>query len=217
MSYKIILKQEHPFFDYVNTDWNWMKSLLTARGNPYVTMVWLAILGSVLLFLFLILLFFARTQSPGWSRLEIPLSFLISTACIALSSVTLHFSRSSMKNEEFRNGYYWLSFTLVLAVAFGLLQYGGIKSYFSGGLNLSRTAFAFTCLFSGLHFLHIILGAGALLWVWNSFRKNLSYVDAFLLNINPIIITVYRTATIFWHFLGVLWVLLFLVLLSNQP
>jgi cytochrome c oxidase subunit 3 len=194
-----------------------MKSLLTARGNPYVTMVWLAILGSVLLFLFLVLLFFARTQSPGWSRLEIPVAFLISTVCILLSSVTLHFSRSSMKNEEFRNGYYWLSMTLLLALGFGLLQYSGIRSYISSKLQLSSTAFAFTCLFSGLHFLHIVLGAGALLWVWNAFRKNLNYVDAFLLNINPITITVYRTATIFWHFLGLLWLLLLLVLLSNQP
>jgi heme/copper-type cytochrome/quinol oxidase subunit 3 len=42
-------------------------------------------------------------------------------------------------------------------------------------------------------------------------------VDGFLVNLNPITNTVFRTATIFWHFLGILWMLLFLVLWGNQP
>ena len=194
-----------------------MKSLLTARGNPYITMVWLAILGSVLLFLFLILLFFARTQSLGWSRIGLPPAFHFSTLCILLSSFTLHFSRESMKNEFFRRGFYWLSITMMLGCSFGLLQYAGVREFLKLNLPATHTALSFTYLFSGLHFLHILLGAGALGWVWNAFRQNLNYVDAFILNLNPITITVYRTATIFWHFLGILWLLLYLVLWSNQP
>jgi heme/copper-type cytochrome/quinol oxidase subunit 3 len=82
---------------------------------------------------------------------------------------------------------------------------------------MSDTALAFSYLFSGLHFLHIVLGSGALFWVWLAFRKNLNYVDGFIVNINPITVTVFRTATIFWHFLGLLWLILFLVLWGNQP
>jgi cytochrome c oxidase subunit 3 len=194
-----------------------MKSLLTARGNPYITMVWLAILGSVLLFLFLILMFFARTQTAGWSKLPLPATFLWSTGCILFSSVSLHFSRTCMKEEAFQSGYYWLSFTLILGLVFAALQYLGIRDFMTKSIPLSTTSLAFTYLFSGLHFLHIVLGFGALGWVWNTFRQNLNYVDAFIVNINPITITVYRTATIFWHFLGILWLLLFLALWSNQP
>jgi cytochrome c oxidase subunit 3 len=194
-----------------------MKSLLTARGNPYVTMAWLSILGSILLFLFLILLFFARTQSAGWAKLSLPPAFMLSTVCILLSSGSLHYARQAVKVESFRSGFYWLSVTLILAIAFGLLQYAGIRQFIRTGIPLSHTPIAFTWLFSGLHFLHIILGAGALGWVWNGFRKNLTYVDAFILNLNPITVTVFRTATLFWHFLGLLWLLLFLVLWSNQP
>jgi cytochrome c oxidase subunit 3 len=180
-------------------------------------MVWLAILGSVLLFLFLILLFFARTQSTGWNKINLPPAFHFSTICILLSSASLHFSRSSTKNESYRNSYYWLSITLLLCMVFGMLQYAGIRDFMQRRLPVSHTALAFTYLFSGLHFLHIVLGAGALGWVWNAFRQNLNYVDAYILNLNPITVTIYRTATIFWHFLGVLWLLLYLVLWSNQP
>jgi cytochrome c oxidase subunit 3 len=194
-----------------------MKSLITARGNPYVTLVWLSVLGSCLIFLFLILLFFARTQAAGWEKIALPPAFTFSTVCILLSSASLHFSRSSFRNEEFRSGFWWLSLTLLLAISFGLLQYAGVQKFYLLKQPLSNTALAFTYLFSGLHFLHIIIGAGALLWVWFSFRKNLNYVDGFLVNLNPITNTVFRTATIFWHFLGILWMLLFLVLLGNQP
>jgi cytochrome c oxidase subunit 3 len=194
-----------------------MKSLTTARGNPYVTMVWLSVLGSCLIFLFLILLFFARTQSMGWEKLELPPAFTYSTFCILLSSASLHFSRSSFRNEEFRAGFWWLSLTLLLAISFGLLQYAGIQKFIQLKRPLSDTALAFSYLFSGLHFLHIVLGSGALFWVWLAFRKNLNYVDGFIVNINPITTTVFRTATIFWHFLGILWLMLFLVLWGNQP
>ncbi len=180
-------------------------------------MVWLAVLGSCLIFLFLILLFFARTQSPGWDRIALPPAFFYSTICILLSSFSLHFSRKAIREEEFKRGFQWLSITLLLGLAFGMLQYAGIKRFLDHGLPLSNTALAFAYLFSGLHFLHILLGAGALGWVWESFRRNLNYVDAFILNLNPITVTIFRTATIFWHFLGLLWLLLFLVLRLNQP
>jgi cytochrome c oxidase subunit 3 len=194
-----------------------MKSLTTARGNPYVTMLWLSVLGSCLIFLFLILLFFVRTKSSGWEKIGVPAAFDFSTVCILFSSVSLHFSRTSFKRESFRTGFYWLSLTLILALAFGLLQYAGIRQINSEKRPLSDTAMAFTYLFSGLHFLHIVLGAGALAWVWGTFLRNLNYVDAFIVNLNPMTGTVFRTATIFWHFLGILWLLLFLVLLGNQP
>lgn len=194
-----------------------MKSLSTARGNPYVTMVWLTVLGSFLLFLFLILMYLARTQSPGWERTMIPQAFLFSTICILLSSVSLHFSRTSFQNEAFRNGFHWLSLTLLLAISFGLLQYAGIRKFLVLNRPASDMALAFNYLFSGLHFLHILAGAGALFWVWLAFRKNLRYVDAFIVNMNPVTTTVFRTATIFWHFLGLLWLILFLVMWSTQP
>jgi heme/copper-type cytochrome/quinol oxidase subunit 3 len=61
------------------------------------------------------------------------------------------------------------------------------------------------------------MGLGALTWLWNGFRQNARYVDSFVYNLNPRTATVYQTATIFWHFLGILWLLLFLVLWVNQP
>lgn len=194
-----------------------MKSLTTARGNPYVTMVWLTLLGSFMLFLFLIMIFSVRINGLGWEKIELPPSFYISSVCIVISSVTLHLSRINLRNEEFRSVYLWLTLTLLLAIGFGVLQCIGWNNLFIRNSPASHTSMAFTYLISGLHFLHIVLGLGALAWLWNGFRKNVRYVDSFVYTLNPKTATVYQTATIFWHFLGILWLLLFLVLWVNQP
>ena len=194
-----------------------MKSLTTARGNPYVTMVWLAILGSCMLFLFLILLFFARTHLPGAEKIFVPTAFAFSTASIVLSSLSLELCRTALRKEEYRTAFYRLSLTLLLGISFALLQYAGLQRYLQLNLPLSNHGLAFAWIFCGLHFLHILAGSTALLWVWNAFRKNLRYVDAYVLQLNPMVNTVFRTGVIFWHFLGILWILLFLVLWLNQP
>lgn len=189
-----------------------MNSLSTARGNPYLTMIWLSIGGSFLLFLFLILVFVLRTQAPDWIPIPLPLALTFSTLVILFSSVSLHFSVQSFQAESYRNWFFWTSITLTLGLAFGLLQMAGCKRILDTGPGLAETSVAFMVLFSALHFLHIVLGLGGLFWVWLDSFTGRSYVDGFISSLNPKVTTRIRVVTVFWHFLDGIWILLYSLL-----
>ncbi len=189
-----------------------LKSLVTARSNPYITMIWLGILGSCLVFLFLLSIFFARMQGPDWQSVKLPAAYFFSTGTILLSSVSLQYSRRAFKLEMYSGYFQWLLVTGLLAMAFCILQFAGWRSLMRSGVGPEVIAGAFVYILSGLHFLHIILGLAGLGWAIFDAYQNRNYVDGYLVSLNPSKIAIIRVLSIFWHFLGILWLLLFFVL-----
>jgi cytochrome c oxidase subunit 3 len=115
-----------------------MKSLTTARGNPYLTIVWLAILGSALLFLFLVFILFFRAGSADWVSIPLPIAFLYSSFAIGLSSFSLHLANRSFTNEYYSQFFSWLLVTVVLAISFCLLQVNGWNNLVKAGIKFTR-------------------------------------------------------------------------------
>lgn len=194
-----------------------MKSLVTSRGNPYLTMTGLSILGSVLLFLFFVLVFFARLHARVWVPVALPPAFAFSTVTILLSSAALHFNRVAFRHERFQNGFMWLTVAVVLGFSFALLQMAGWKRMILSGAQLSQTSDAFVFLVSGLHFLHLLLGLAGLCWMWLDSYRDQSYVDGYLHSLNPMKMTRRIIVPVFWHFLDGLWLVLFALLWWYQP
>jgi cytochrome c oxidase subunit 3 len=194
-----------------------MKSLVTSRGNPYLTMMGLSILGSVLLFLFLVLVFFARLHARVWVPVVLPPAFAYSTITILLSSAALHFNQLDFRQERYPGSFRWLSVALILGLAFALLQVAGWKRMILGGAQLSQTSDAFVFLVSGLHFLHLLLGLAGLCWMWFDSYQAQSYVEGYLHSLNPMKMTRRKIIPVFWHFLDGLWLVLFALLWWYQP
>ena len=193
-----------------------MKSIVAARGNPYYTMVWLAIAGSFLLFFFLIFVFLLRVQGSGWIPVTLPKAFNFSTLIISFSSVSLIFANRSFRNEAYNQSYFWLTITLTLAISFGILQVAGWMHLFEAGISLHQTSGAFIYLVTGLHFLHILLGLAGIGWIWLDSYHSRSYVDGFIHSLNPMKMTRLRIVSVFWHFLDLLWIILFALLWLHQ-
>ncbi len=189
-----------------------LKSLVTSRGNPYLTMIWLGILGSCMLFLFLLSVFFARMQGADWQSLKLPPAYFFSTGTILLSSVSLEYSRRAFKLEMYAGYFHWLLVTGILALSFCFLQIAGWRSLFYGGVGPKVIAGAFVYILSGLHFLHILLGLTGLGWAIFDAYRNRNYVDGYLVSLNPSKTSIIRVTSVFWHFLGFLWILLFLAM-----
>ena len=101
----------------------------------------------------------------------------------------------------------WLTITLVLGVAFVIMQYIGFTQLWESGVTLTRNvSFSFLYIIVGLHALHVIAGVIALIII---------LVKAFSLkikNYNPVQIELMST---YWHFVDFLWIylLLFLVMI----
>ncbi|MDX1904138.1 MAG: heme-copper oxidase subunit III [Thermonemataceae bacterium] len=187
-----------------------MKSLFRKR-HPQETMLLFAMIGMGLAFVFLTFSYLVRKNHIDWVDFRLPKIFGFSTVFILLSSYTLYIANNAFKKEEFFTYRYFLGATLALGVFFVISQLIGWRQLEVQGLHLRRGAVSvgFLYVISGLHILHLFGGMGAMLFLfWQAVRKT-AYVDAFVYAINPPNQRRLHLATIFWHFLGILWLYLF--------
>jgi len=196
-----------------------MRSLSHARGNPYLMIVGLGILGSGIMFLFLAVIFVRKMSVSGQGTIEIPPAFTFSTFTLLLSSVSLVLANQMVSLERYRMAYNWTLITLTLGIGFCLLQWAGWQVLFAQNQTYQQTFPAFIFIFTGLHFLHILLGLMGLVIITFHAYQNRDYVDGFIQTLNPANRTFLKMTSWFWHFLDVLWLILFWLLwaFSNHP
>ena len=192
-----------------------MRSLVHARANPYYLMLWLALLGSSLVFFFLLLVFSTRIRAEDWQGFPLPQAFVFSTITISLSSFSLLLANRSFFREDYGSAYRWHCITFSLAVAFCLLQVAGWARLNELGIEFRQISGAFLYILSGLHFTHILFGILGLGWILIDSYRYQSYLEGFIQSLNPIKLTRLRLFTVFWHFVGVLWIVLFIILKVN--
>lgn len=136
----------------------------------------------------------------AWLEVPLPDSFLYSTLVIVLSSVTIQlaykFAESKVKFML------WSIITLVLALVFVSLQYKGWMDLQAKQVFLSgNPSGSFIYVISWLHGLHYIGGIVALILIILKFRKSIIGEEQKMkMNI----------LTQYWHFIGLVWVLLYL-------
>ncbi len=192
-----------------------LKDGLHARKRePYQFMMWLGLAGSSLLFLSLVIISFFRKESIGWEELSMPGAFWLSSLLIFSSSVTLFEAVLAFKTERFKHYRVCLALTFVLGVIFITTQAIGWLELFELADAVSdRSSLSFIYLITGLHFLHILGGLAFLGILLTEAIRNNSYIDAFVYSVNgPNLIRI-RLLSIYWHFVGALWLVLFFVML----
>lgn len=146
--------------------------------------------------------FLLRFNSPTWPPVEIQnmpqLIPFLSTLVMALSSVTYYLLE---KNGPQRKLYWALTF--IFGLGFLALQWslwGALKS--SGILVSNGMVPSIVYGFTWLHAAHIVMGLIALLWIgFLIFMKSPSLTSFKLMNVGK-----------FWHFLGVVWLLMYLMI-----
>jgi cytochrome c oxidase subunit III len=192
-------------------------SKLTKRGEPYQFMLWLGILGSVLLFLFLMMAYTVRKSSTDWADVALPRVFWLSTVVMLLSSLTLHWANKAFRNESFPKYRWLMGTTLTLGLAFVVMQALGWHSMFTAGISLQNSpAGAFVYILSGLHLLHIVGGLFFLIVVFTEALKRTPYIESFVYSVNPPNQLKITLVTLYWHFVDVLWLILFVFLLYHH-
>ncbi len=140
----------------------------------------------------------------------LPHAFRYSTLVIILSSITLYLASKAAKQLQFAKQRLFLWLTFFLGIAFFVIQIYAwyILTYKMGvyfvNPNASRT---FIYVFSGMHLLHII---AALLVVLNTIISSYRNI--------PQVRNLFKMemASIFWHFLDIIWIYLYVFLLLNQ-
>lgn len=188
----------------------------TKRREPFGFMLWLGVFGSSLLFGIIFLEYILRADGLNWHFVALPDMFWLSTLVILFSSITLHEANLAFTQERFLHYRIFLAATLTLGITFMLLQGGGWMEIIESRSfsNQNNTSFGFIYILTGLHLIHILIGVIYLGIMFKKALKNRTYVDSFVYSVNPPNRLKLKLITRYWHFVDVLWVAVFLLLLS---
>lgn len=196
-----------------------MQSTMEARGQK--TSVSLGMFGMILVlaaigafFVALAVAYaFAIQDRPGQSNVHMSAWFWISTALILMSSITLQWARRDLRKVALAHYRAGLWVTLGLGVAFLAAQLQGCRDLAAQGVYVvgnPRGSMYF--MFSGLHAAHLLGGLGGLYWL---IRRAGELADGEEQPLRKHRAAARNTAA-YWHFMGVLWVGLFALLVAWQ-
>ena len=125
------------------------------------------------------------------------------TVILLSSSVTVHFAHTAIKNRERTRLLAWLGLTVVLGMVFIALQVEEyVHAYNELGLTLSSGIYGSTFfILTGFHGFHVTLGTVILLiQLLRAYKGHFTSDDCFG----------FEAASWYWHFVDVVWVVLFL-------
>lgn len=169
-------------------------------------MLWFSMISISMTFAGLTSAYVVSKSRPDWLEdFNLPASLYWSTLVILLSSLTFWLAKKELtKQSKTTAVYLWA--TLALAIVFVMFQFQGFSSlvdmgyYFTGAQSNVTTSFLYVLVL--VHLAHLTAGLIILLVVITNFNCG-KYVT------NPLGFSLAHT---FWHFLGFLWVYLFLFL-----
>lgn len=181
--------------------------LQEAKRKTAKSLLWVGIIGMVMFWAGLTSAYIVRADNGNWLIFKVPDIFIISTAIIITSSLTLFYSYISARKNNFLGVNLGLLFTLILGFAFVYCQYNGWKELFYKGIvfggKTSNASGSFFILFIFAHWAHLIGGIISLIVTLVKGLKR-KYNAGNTLGL--------ELCSIYWHFLDILWVYLFLFL-----
>jgi len=167
-------------------------------------MLWFGLASLLMVFAGLTSAYIVSSAREDWSaELELPTMFYFSTIIIIISSLTYIMAKKAIEADRVKACTNWLLFTLLLGIAFIVLQFNGFSQliaqgdYFTGPSSTIKSSYIYVL--AGVHIVHVIAGLISLLVVlYNHFKGKYSSSEYLGLSLG---------AT-FWHFLDLLWIYL---------
>ena len=143
---------------------------------------------------------------PDWLKdFELPFAFIISTIVIIFSSFSIYSAKKSLNNDSSKTTM-WLFVTFALGLVFVISQFLGFDElismgyFFTGAQSTITTSFLYVL--TVLHLAHLFAGLVVLAVVMVKNHKNKYKTEKLG----------FELAVTFWHFLGILWLYLFVFL-----
>ena len=181
----------------------------TMEGKNKFVGIWIFICSDIVLFASVFATYLSlKDKGPDGMEFsaaelyELPLAFVM-TMLLLTSSLTSVFAMYHMKNYNFKGVQTWMIITVLLGLGFLGLEIYEFYHYVHIGFGYTQSAFSsafFTLV--GTHGLHVVIG---LVWITclivRNARRGLNLYNA----------PKYYAASIYWHFIDVVWVFIFTV------
>ena len=178
----------------------------TLAMDPMKFILWLFLVSIIMLFASQTSAYLVRRAEGNWLEFEMPTIFWYSTAVLVISSASMQWAYFAAKKDLFKQLKIAISITFVLGVAFLWMQFEGWRKlvdmnvYFVGNPSGS-----FFYVFTGLHGFHIISGLIVLLFALRA---------VFRMKVHAKSLRQIQICSTYWHFLDLLWLYLFVFLLT---
>lgn len=211
---------------------NTVANNLTPESNyivqPKKFALWMLILGMVMLFAAFTSGYIVRKAEGNWDIFPLPMQFLYSVFIVILSSITMQWSYWAAKRDELGQVKIGLIITLALGLAFCGMQFWGWEELTNNGFRWTgmnnptpeyiekygvtfvgsqNPASTFIYVISGAHILHVLGGIIFLM---------VMVVQSIKLNIHKKNLLKISMCNTYWHFVGILWIYLYLFLFLNR-
>lgn len=179
--------------------------------HPQKFALWLFMATVVMLFAAWTSAYIVKRGEPGWSSFELPQQFWINSAIILASSFTMFWAQWAARKDDVEKVKLAITLTSVLGVAFLVGQWLAWNkmvemNYYFTGMG-SNTSSSFIYVLTGVHGVHLISGVIVLLVTLGA---------AFRYKVHSKNKTRIEMCATYWHFLGGLWLYLFVFLLLNR-
>ncbi|WP_237340622.1 cytochrome c oxidase subunit 3 [Wenyingzhuangia fucanilytica] len=180
------------------------QELNVARRKTAKPMLWISMVSMTMMFAGLVSAYVISSNREDWVSFELPTSLVTSTILILVSSLTMHAALIAVKKQKSNISSILLVITLLLGIGFVLSQvnsFSELKQYglfFTGPKSLISSSMLMVIVFT--HLLHIF--AALIVLVVMTIRQLLGKYN----NGNTL---GFELGSIFWHFLDLLWIILF--------
>jgi cytochrome c oxidase subunit 3 len=176
--------------------------------HPKKFAMWLFIVSVVMIFAGLTSAFIVRQSEGNWLDFELPQIFWVNSAIIVLSSLSMHWAYRSAKKDLLDQLKLALGITTALGIAFLVGQwYSWVALVDMNVYFVGNPAGSFLYVLTGLHAIHLISGVIFMIIV---------LISSFRYKIHSKRLTTLEMCATYWHFLGALWLYLFMFLLFNH-
>jgi cytochrome c oxidase subunit 3 len=176
--------------------------------HPKKFAMWLFIVSVVMIFAGLTSAFIVRQSEGNWLDYDLPNIFWFTTGIIVLSSFFMQWAIVSAKKDQLENLKIGISITTLLGIAFLVGQwYSWVALVNMDVYFVGNPAGSFLYVLTGLHAVHLISGVIFLI---------IMLISSFRYQVHSKRLVKLEMCATYWHFLGGLWLYLFIFLLFNH-
>ncbi len=180
----------------------------TLAMHPQKFGLWLFLCTVMMIFAAMTSAHIVRQADGNWMEYDMPSMLWVTSGIIIVSSITMHWAYLAAKKDNYGQVKIAMVLTVLLSIAFIVGQFGAWKELVAAGVFfVGNPSGSFLYVFTGLHLLHLVSGIFYLLYILvKSLRQKINSKN--MLNI--------EMCSTYWHFLGGLWIYLFIFLLMNH-
>jgi cytochrome c oxidase subunit 3 len=170
-------------------------------------LLWFGLVSIIMFFAGLTSAVIVSSTSSSWKVFELPITFWYSSVAIILSSITFQLGYTFFKKGNLQGSKILYGTTLILGLLFVYFQYVGLSNLYEQGIYAtgakSTQSSSYFYVLTVLHIAHLFFGVLSLGFVTAKTMMN-KYNNT---NYSGI-----KLSLTYWHFLGILWLYLFMFL-----